>query len=285
MLMTMRVSFITALLSLVLALSLAGPLAAAPKAEPWPLWEQFDPSSQRVLDHSPWRQFLRRYLLQIGDAPNRMRYGAVDGAGKKALDAYVTWLSRIPVSRLNRPEQRAYWINFYNTLTVKVVLDHYPVASIRDISISPGWFSRGPWGKKLVSVEGTPISLDDIEHRILRPIWKDARLHYVLNCAAIGCPELMAEPFTRFNTERLMEKAALNFVAHARGMRFEGDELVVSSLYRWYADDFGGWPQGVLRHLIKYTPPHVARRLAIRAVIANHTYDWGLNDAATLLKR
>jgi hypothetical protein len=283
--MFMRVVSLTAILSLGLLLFLAGPLAAAPKAEPWPRWEQFDPASRRVLDHSPWRQFLNRYLLRIGDAPNRMRYGAVDLTGKKTLGAYVAWLSRIPVRRLNKREQRAYWINFYNALTVKVVLDHYPVASIRDISISPGWFAKGPWGKKLVEVENTPISLDDIEHRILRLIWKDARLHYVLNCAAIGCPELMGEPFTSFNTERLMQKATLNFVAHSRGMRFEGDELVVSSLYRWYGDDFGGWPEGVLHHLIKFAPQATAWRLATRAVIADHTYDWALNDAATLLKR
>ncbi len=283
--MSKRVSVFTAILSLVFVLSLAGPLAAAPKAEPWPFWEKFDPASRRVLDHSPWRQFLNRYLLQIGGAPNRVRYGAVDATGKKALGAYITWLSRVPVSRLNKREQRAYWINFYNALTVKVVLDHYPVASIRDISISPGWFTKGPWGKELVLVENTPISLDDIEHRILRPIWKDARLHYVLNCAAIGCPELMAEPFTSFNIERLMSQAALNFVTHSRGMRFDGDELVVSSLYRWHGDDFGGWPQGVLRHLIKFSPQATARRLATRAVIADHAYDWALNDAATLFKR
>ncbi len=100
----------------------------------------------------------------------------------------VLILAATSADRLRRAEQFPFWINLYNALTVKVVLDHYPVEIIRDIDISPGLFADGPWGKKLVTVEGEALSLDDIEHRILRPIWKDPRLHYVLNCAALGVP-------------------------------------------------------------------------------------------------
>ena len=107
-------------------------------------------------------------------------------------------------SLTSRDEQLAYWINLYNALTVKVILDHYPVKSILDIDISPGWFSIGPWGKKLVAVEGVEISLDDIEHRILRPIWRDPRIHYALNCAAVGCPNLLREAFTGATAEVLL---------------------------------------------------------------------------------
>ena len=75
-----------------------------------------------------------------------------------------------------------------------MVLEHYPVKSIRDIDISPGFFASGPWGAKLATVEGEKISLDEIEHRILRPIWKDPRIHYAVNCASLGCPNLQAVP-------------------------------------------------------------------------------------------
>jgi Protein of unknown function, DUF547 len=86
------------------------------------------------------------------------------------------------------------------------------VASIRDIAISPGLFSVGPWGRKLIEVEGEPLSLDDIEHRILRPIWRDPRLHYAVNCAALGCPNLRSSAFTAANADILLETAASDYV-------------------------------------------------------------------------
>jgi Protein of unknown function, DUF547 len=86
------------------------------------------------------------------------------------------------------------------------------VASIRDIAISPGLFSVGPWGGKLIEVEGEPLSLDDIEHRILRPIWRDPRLHYAVNCAALGCPNLRSSAFTAANADILLETAASDYV-------------------------------------------------------------------------
>jgi len=95
----------------------------------------------------------------------------------------VTTLTALPISCYNRREQLALWVNLYKTLTVKVVFEHYPVTSIRDISISPGLLQIGPWDKKLIVAEGQGISLSDIDHRILHPVWQDPRLHYALNRA------------------------------------------------------------------------------------------------------
>ena len=141
-------------------------------------------------------RFLAQHLRTGEDGIARIGYGAVSDEDRKSLDAYIAALAGHPGSRraLNRAEQQAYWINLYNALTVQVILDHYPVESIRDIDISPGLFADGPWGKKLVTIEGEAVSLDDIEHRILRPIWKDPRIHYAVNCASIGCPNLQAGP-------------------------------------------------------------------------------------------
>ena len=131
---------------------------------------------------------------------NRLRYGDVTKTDKGALDGYIARLEKLPISAHGRNAQKAYWINLYNALTVKVVLDHFPVKSIKDISLSSGLFGGlfggGPWEAKLATVEGEKVSLDDIEHRILRPIWRDNRVHYAVNCASIGCPNLQAEPFT-----------------------------------------------------------------------------------------
>jgi hypothetical protein len=162
---------------------------------------------------------------------------------------------------------------------VKTVLEAYPVKSIRDIKISPGLFASGPWGKKLAKIEGEPVSLDDIEHRILRPIWKDPRTHYAVNCASIGCPNLPRDAFTRANMEALLEAGAKAYVNHPRGAKVSGGKLVVSSIYVWFKEDFGGNDAGVIAHLKRYANAELAKALEGVSVIASDDYDWALNEA------
>ena len=126
------------------------------------------------------------------------------------MKGYLKNLQSLPISSYNRVEQKAYWINLYNGLTVDLVLSRLPLESIRDVNISPGLFVRGPWGAKLLTVEEERLSLDDIEHRILRPIWKDNRVHYAVNCASLGCPNLQPDAFTSANTEALLATALAN---------------------------------------------------------------------------
>jgi hypothetical protein len=268
------------LFAVAVAVAAICPALAAPSSDLWPRWQTHDPRSHKGVDHGPWQRFLDRYVVRGADGINRVRYGAVSRRDRGRLDAYIERLTGLPISRYNRSVQRAVWINLYNALTVKVVLDHYPVRSIRDIDISPGFFSDGPWGRKLVTIEGEKVSLDDIEHRILRPIWKDVRIHYALNCAALGCPDLGREAYTAINTGRLLNEAAGRFVNHPRGVRFEKEGLVASSIYDWYRADFGGSAEGVLRHLVKYARMPLAPVLAVRTEIARYEYDWRLNDAA-----
>ena len=264
----------------VLALALtAAPAAAQPRPEPWPRWTAHDATATRVVDHSAWERWLAAYVIAGRDGVNRVAYQAVTGADRTALEGYIAGLSTEPVSGLNRPEQMAFWINLYNALTVQVVLDHYPAASILWITISPGWFSLGPWGKKLVRVAGEALSLDDIEHRILRPVWRDARIHYAVNCASIGCPNLARRAYRGRNMEAMLDAAARAYVNHRRGAAFEADGLHVSSLYKWYAEDFGASEAAVIAHLRRYARPALARRLAGVARIAGYRYDWDLNQA------
>ncbi len=179
---------------MVLALVSAWPLAgmAAPSAELWPRWQAHDDASTARIDHSAWDRFLRTYVRLGADGIARIPYGRVAAADREALGRDLSRLAATPISAYSRAEQFAFWVDLYNELTVKVVLDHYPVRSIRDIAISPGLFASGPWGRKLITIEGEGLSLDDIEHRILRPIWRDPRIHYAVNCAALGCPNLQA---------------------------------------------------------------------------------------------
>ena len=249
----------------------------APKAELWERWTAHDPDSTATIDHSAWDRLLHRNVRMSGDGLNRFNYKGISKEDHAALKDYLSQLAAVPISKYSRPEQFAYWVNLYNALTVNLVLDHYPVDSIRDIDISPGFFSDGPWGKVLVTVEGTGLTLNDIEHRILRPIWKDPRIHYAVNCAAVGCPNLMRKAYTPERMEWLLEKSARKFVNNERGVRVGGDGLIVSSIYVWFQDDFGGSDAAVIDHLRKYAGPRLLESLKDRTTIDGHAYDWSLN--------
>ena len=260
-------------------LLIASNLGAAPKADLWPRWEAHNPASSAVVDHSGWERFLGRYL--VSNHPSgitRVRYGDVTSEDRRALESYIESLQWISVSRLNRDEQMAYWINLYNAVTVKVILDHYPVPSITKIDLSSGLFSRGPWEAKLLRIEGEEVSLNDVEHRILRPIWRDPRVHYAVNCASVGCPNLQNRAYTAANLEMLLEKGAREYINHPRGVSFEGSKLVLSSIYDWFQGDFGGSEEGVLRHLRRYAAPELAERLEGYSGRISYEYDWSLNE-------
>jgi Protein of unknown function, DUF547 len=126
---------------------------------------------------------------------------------------------------------------------------------------------------------GVTLSLDDIEHGILRPIFKDPRVHYAVNCASVGCPNLGTEAFTGAKLNAQLEQAAKDYVNSPRGVRFDNGEPVVSSIYVWFIDDFGGTDQGVLNHLRKYAAPDLGQRLAGVKALGGDAYDWSLNDA------
>ena len=260
-------------------LFLAAPVPgfAAPKAEIWAKWTQNSPDSTQSVDHGPWDRFLKTYVKVDPKGLNRVDYAAITAADKKILVAYLQRLAATPVLSLNRGEQQAFWINLYNALTLQVVLDHYPVRSIRDINISPGLFSRGPWGKKLITVEGEPVSLDDIEHRILRPIWMDPRQHYAVNCASVGCPDLIAEAYTAQAMDRQLTAGAIAYINSRRGVRIEGEGIVVSSIYDWFQADFGGNEKGVIAHLLKYAEGSLKTALEKAPAIRGYDYDWSLN--------
>lgn len=276
-------------LGLSVALLLLGPLASGkalaremPDAEPWDRWTQHDERAPRVLDHTLWDRFVSRYVVAAPDGMTRVRYADIDSDDRGYLRVYLDQLQRTEVSRLRRDEQRAYWINLYNAFTVRLVMERYPMASLRSVDISPGYFTRGPWGAQLMKVEDQTLSLDDIEHRILRPIWKDVRLHYALCRATLGAPGLSAQAYTASNTEAQLEAAARAFVNHPRGARVVDGKLHASSLYQWFKDDFGGKDADVIAHLLQYAAPPLAENLRDARRLRDGGYDWALNDAATI---
>jgi hypothetical protein len=221
---------------------------------------------------------LQRFVTPAGDGINRFAYGQVGPADRQLLRDYLQAMSRVEISGYNRDEQRAFWINLYNALTVDVVVEHFPVESIRDIS--SGLFSRGPWDLELIEIEGEALTLNDIEHRILRPIWRDPRIHYAVNCASLGCPNLQMQAFTAANSDSLLEAAAVEFINHPRGARVVDGELQVSSIYVWFEADFGGNDADVIAHLQRYARGELRTALDGIRRIDDDSYDWRINSLA-----
>jgi hypothetical protein len=268
--------FIWPALALWIALAFPG-VQAAPELPP--LFEAHDENSSARVDHRVWNEFLSRFLRSSPDGVTRVAYGAADYEVRSWLALYLSDLQRVPVLRLRRSEQRAFWINFYNAATIKLVLDRYPVQSIRDINISPGFFVKGPWGAQRYKVEGQNLSLDDVDQRILRPVWNDPRIHYALNRAALGGPDLAPRAYTAENTESLLDETVRAFVNHPRGARIEDGRLHVSGFYAWFRKDFGNSDAGIIAHLRQYATPEFANALSEMRKFSSDDFDWSLNDA------
>lgn len=252
------------------------PLAqAAPAVKLWDRWNAFNPASSATIDHRPWHSWLETFVVSAADGINRVAYGQVTVADRTRLRAYIDSLTALSISDFKRDQQRAYWINLYNALTIDIVLEHFPLNSIRDIS--RGLFSSGPWRLKLATIEGEALTLDDIEHRILRPIWRDPRIHYALNCASLGCPNLQPVAFTSANTETLLESSARDFINHPRGASVIDKRLKVSRIYDWFEQDFGGNEAGVINHLRQYANDGLAAALDPIEDIGDYAYDWQIN--------
>jgi hypothetical protein len=249
----------------------------APRSYLLERWAVHDAASKATVDHSEWDRLLKLYVVKKSDGINRFAYKRISKLDRRRLDEYIRDISKTKISKLNRDEQFAFWVNLYNARTVKVILDHPNAESIRDIDISPGFLADGPWGKKMIVVEETTLSLNDIEHGILRPIYKDPYIHYAVNCASISCPNLLPVAFSAKNYRPLLDKAARAYVNHPRGVTIEEGQIKVSSIYVWFAEDFGG-ETGVLEHIKKYVERERVRViLHTRKSIAGHSYDWSLN--------
>lgn len=273
----LRINYYLSLFIAVLGISLSSQVLAAPASELWDKWASHDENSNLTIDHRQWDGLTSRLVSATQAGLNRVAYSQFTITDKRQLRSYISKLSKTSISQYNRAEQLAFWINLYNAVTVKVMLDHYPVLSIRDIKSS--FFIPGPWDKKLVSVEGEKLTLNDIEHRILRPIWQDARLHYVVNCASIGCPNLQSRAFTADNMEAMLEAAAVEFINHHRAVQVKYGKLRVSSIYNWYKADFGGTDAGVIEHLRQYAAPNLADQLSgIKSIDNDDHYNWGVNS-------
>lgn len=226
------------------------PVAACAAADPG-AWAAHTAGSPATVDHRAWQLFLDRHSFKGADDVTRVAYAAVPGTDRELLDQYVAGLQRVPVGRLDRAEQLAFWLNLHNALMVRLVLDHLIARSPDDIAIG-GAFAHGPWTATLARVAGEPVSLQAIRTQALRPVFRDPRWHYGLCDASLGGPALPRSAFHGPTVDRALEDAAIAYVNHPRAVRIEADALVLNAFWRRHRDGFGGSDAAVLDHIAVY---------------------------------
>jgi Protein of unknown function, DUF547 len=225
---------------------------------------------------------LARYTREVGDTAGvRVDY--------RGLGAEPRWRrlrdglagAEPPGDDAPREARLAFWIDAYNVLAIDLVLQHYPVASIRDI----GSFLRPVWGRPAGRVGGREVSLEEVEHQILRPMG-EPRIHAAIVCASISCPSLRREAYRAERLDAQLEDSLRRFLADRRkGSRLEegGAALRLSPIFKWFAEDFVPFG-GVRTYLAPRLPEESARALAERGealALRYFDYDWRLNDLAS----
>ncbi len=236
------------------------------------------PSTQQTIasTNKLWQSLLHTYTMKDPSGLVCFDYAALKKSPEDMarLANYIAKMQAFKPSRFSRDEALAYWANLYNALTVQIVAKNYPVKSIRQIK--SGLFHPGPWRRKLVKVEGRELSLDDIEHGIMRPKFKTPFIHYMVNCASISCPNLKTTPWTAAHLQEDLQKSARNYINSPRGVIIEDGKVQVSSIYKWYAGDFGG-PSHIVQYLQKYANADLRQKLDAHPKIDQYHYNWGLN--------
>jgi hypothetical protein len=253
----------------VLALALLGLAAAVPALAAPP-------------DYRLWGDLLAKYY----DPVKGMNYKALKANDKKTLDELRRQMAQVDVTTLSRPDQLAYWINLYNLSTANVVVEHYPVESIRDISTDP--ITRlNVFKKDNVLTKKGPMSLNDVENDKIREGFKDPRIHFAINCAAKSCPPIRPEPYVGSEVSNQLDDQVRKFLAGPNGVRAakNGGELVlhVTKIMDWFKDDFEKWGGGRVPFLIRYVAPDKRKQIETagnQVDLEFDDYDWKLNDAS-----
>ncbi|MDP1603730.1 MAG: DUF547 domain-containing protein [Legionella sp.] len=244
----------------------------------WPLWEVNNPLSKAVISHKDWQTFLNARVITNDEGINLVDYAHMTAADLKILKDYIEYMTHVHINNYNRTEQLAFWINLYNATTVQTVASYYPIGSIEEINISPGLFSIGPWGAKLVTVNNVALSLDEIQNRIIRPVWNDPRTHYAINNGSIGAANLNKQAYQGATLEAQLNEAASNYVNSLRGAQVIEGKLIVSKLYEWFNDDFGSTKQNIITHLKQFAKEPLRSQLKHINTIDSYVYNWHLNS-------
>lgn len=235
--------------------------------------EAMQSRSEAIPTSEPWARVLAGHQEAGG-----LDYAAL-AANPEDLEIYLRGLAEARPEDASREERIAFWSNVYNAVTAKFVLDHYPeLTSVKEVE---GFF-RG----KTFLVAGAELTLDEIEKRALEE--GDPRVHFAVVCASTSCPDLRKEPYRGDRLEEQLADQTRTFLLdETKGLRFDGQQLFLSSLFKWYAGDFTGGSTVVAYfsrgRLLDWILPHLRKSLAEEIKTSNPQikyldYDWSLND-------
>ena len=253
----------------------AGSLTLGLMVPPWSAWAiaVIAVSAASAGEEEPSPQATYDRLLREHVSPDGVRWAAwaANDRDRAALSGAVHLFTEMRPSGLPDEARLAYWLNLYNALTLQLVLEHYPVGSIREID-GPG---GSPWKRELVTVEGRELSLDEIENAILRVEFSEPRIHFALNCAARSCPPLRAEAFDAARLDEQLEEQTVRFLQDGRENDVDEEgRLHLSRVFEWYAADFEKAAGSVAAWVRGYVD-----RAVDGAEIRYREYDWALNEA------
>lgn len=246
-------------------------------------------STEAYPDHSIWQQLLQKHVSSFNHGSTTQVNYRGFLTDKAQLASYLKQLESVTQNefdRWNNSDQLAFLINAYNAWTVELILSRYPdLSSIKDLSS----FFSSPWKKRFISLLGRVLTLDEIEHQLIRGSgrYNEPRIHFAVNCASIGCPALAIEAYTGEKIEQQLQQATERFLSDASRNRFVDDELQVSSIFKWYEDDFQKNWRGtntlsafLARYSaqLKATPEQLQALQQEETEISFLSYDWRLND-------
>lgn len=213
-----------------------------------------------VPDHSRWNTLLQKHVTAAG----KVNYSGFK-KDQAQLKAYLDELAANPVQdSWSRSDKMAYWINVYNAFTIKLIVDNYPVSSITKLH------GGKPWDVKWIKLGNSTYSLNEVENDILRPKYKDARIHFAVNCAAKSCPPLLNRAWTGENLNSYLEKQTKAFINNSAYNTISAKKAEVSKIFEWYAADFGD--------LVEFLNKYSETRINNGAKVTYKEYDWALNN-------
>ncbi|MBX2849993.1 MAG: DUF547 domain-containing protein [Acidiferrobacterales bacterium] len=248
---------------------------AAPKAKLLEFWDESEERSLFDVDHSPWDNILAKYVTNHDSGVNRFAYERVSKEDKAKLKKYLETAQLMDPRQLTRARQKAFWLNLYNAGVTMQIIESAPKKSIKEIG------NARLWRKKRFKIAMQKLSLDDIEHGIIRPIYKDPRVHFAFTSGTVGSANILHTAFTDKNVEELLDFNTKAFLNHDRGVKYENGTLVLSTIFKWYQDDFGGDINGVKQFLNQHLLPEKLAGLN-SSKGTSYDYDWSLNKGEEL---
>ncbi|KZS41051.1 hypothetical protein AWE51_24085 [Aquimarina aggregata] len=218
-----------------------------------------DIKAQNNVDHSVWDQLLILNVSEVG----KVNYKGVMKDSSLFYEYFRSLSQNPPTDEWSREEKLAYWVNAYNAIALKMIIDNYPVESINEL--------HDPWKQRFFKVNDKRYSLDDIEHEVLRK-FDEPRIHFVINCASNSSPKLLNMAYTAENINEALEKCTTMFINDPSKNTITSSEVKVSKIFEWYKDDFNNG--NVVDFINQYANVKI-NKIPKKGYVE---YDWSLNE-------